>query len=214
MNIREKLDEFTNGLEAFDSFRSSEMGLDQTVMEYVAALKGFLDGYKVMGTDEWIRTLFDYAASKSYPHKRTSRIEPEHIELYEAVLTGLRELNGSSHFDYPIADGSQEFDTFKSEYESRFIFEMMQLDMAATGHNTIEHVLGVKDVAMHVALQLKSLGLPIDLGVVLGSSLGHDIGKYGVTQHEQPRVPYLHYFYTEQSLEALELDRIGHIATN
>lgn len=214
MNIREKLDEFTNGLEAFDSFRSSEMGLDQTVMEYVAALKGFLDGYKVMGTDEWIRTLFDYAASKSYPHKRTSRIEPEHIELYEAVLTGLRELNGSSHFDYPIADGSQEFDTFKSEYESRFIFEMMQLDMAATGHNTIEHVLGVKDVAMHVALQLKSLGLPIDLGVVLGSSLGHDIGKYGVTQHEQPRVPYLHYFYTEQWFKALGLDRIGHIATN
>jgi hypothetical protein len=128
MNIREKLDEFINGIEAFDSFKSSDIGLDQTVIEYIGVIKGFLDGYKVMGTDEWIRTLFDYAVSKSYPHKRTSRIEPEHIELYEAVLTGLRELNGSSHFDYTITDGSHEFYTFKSEYESRFIFEMMQLD--------------------------------------------------------------------------------------
>ena len=214
MNTREKLVEFINRLESFETYGKPEIGLDRIALDYIEALKGFLDGYRVMDTKEWVRTLFDYAASKSYPHKKTSRIEQEHIELYEAVLSGLRKLNGSSHFEYPLIDVTYEFDTFKSEYNNRFIYEMMQLDMTATGHNTIEHVLGVKDVAMHVALQLKSLGLPIDLGIVLGASLGHDIGKYGVTQHEQPRVPYLHYFYTEQWFKELGLDRIGHIATN
>ena len=214
MNISEQLEKYVNDSSSIGTYLNSNIEIDKTAINYIESLKGFLKDHRVLTTEEWIKTLFDYAVSKSYAHKITSRVELELIELYEAVLSGLREINGYSHLDYPLSDATSEFDVFRSAYIDRFIFEMMQLDMAATGHNTLEHVLGVKDVAMHVALQLKDLGLPIDLGIVLGSSLGHDIGKYGVTEHEQQRVPYLHYYYTEQWFKELKLDRIGHIATN
>ena len=33
---------------------------------------------------------------------------------------------------------------------------------------------------MHIGRQLYELNLPVDLGIVVGASLGHDVGKYGV----------------------------------
>jgi hypothetical protein len=67
---------------------------------------------------------------------------------------------------------------------------------------------------MHISSQLKELGLPIDLNVVLASALGHDIGKYGVSEYEQERVPYLHYYYTQYWFDKNGMEKIGHIASN
>ena len=58
MNIREKLIKFINGIGTLETIGSPEIGLDKIATDYIAALKEFLDGYKVMDTEEWIRTLF------------------------------------------------------------------------------------------------------------------------------------------------------------
>lgn len=90
----------------------------------------------------------------------------------------------------------------------------MNLDMAITGHNTLDHVIGVNHLSMYIGRQLFKLGLPLDLGVVVGASLGHDIGKYGVLDSDKSRVPYLHYYYTEEWFKKFKINKIGHIATN
>jgi nicotinic acid mononucleotide adenylyltransferase len=214
MNILEKLEAYISGREIQSKLNQISKHPQHFVLSYIKSIKYFLDDYRVLDPQAWVRTLFDYASYKSFPHKKAPIIEDDMIELYEAILTVLRNLNGSGHIEYPLYDHAEEFEIFKDAYQKHYIYEMMQLDMVATGHNTIEHVLGVKNAAMHIALQLKNLNLPLDLGIVLGSSLGHDIGKYGVLDSEQTRVPYLHYFYTEQWFKRFGLERIGHIATN
>src|SRR5699024_9450776 len=83
-----------------------------------------------------------------------------------------------------------------------------------TSHNTVDHVVGVNHLSLNISRQLKALGLPIDLGIVVGAGLGHDIGKYGVYEEDMSRVPYLHYYYTEEWFNRLGIEKTGHIATN
>lgn len=52
----------------------------------------------------------------------------------------------------------------------------------------------------------------IDLGLISGAALGHDIGKFGCKPGE--RVPYLHYYYTDQWFTQRGLTALGHIAAN
>ena len=52
----------------------------------------------------------------------------------------------------------------------------------------------------------------IDLALASGAAAGHDLGKFGCKPNE--RVPYLHYYYTNQWFTAYHMEGIGHIAAN
>lgn len=54
-------------------------------------------------------------------------------------------------------------------------------------------------LSAYIRRQLHFLGYPVDLGVVVDSSLGHDIGKYGVLREDHHKVPYYHYYYRGKS---------------
>ena len=56
--------------------------------------------------------------------------------------------------------------------------------------------MGVHHVAVTAGRALRRGGVPLDLALVSGSAIGHDIGKFGC--HPGERVPYLHYYYTDQ----------------
>jgi len=210
LRLKDYLDS-SNRRERIEDIREDR---DNSVLSFMEIIHDFLVEFKPVEKNEWIQTLYDYALYKSFPHKWSERIDMDLIALYEEILNLLRYVNGDDHFDYDLSGSIDEFQRFKEAYNKLFIYEIMQLDMVINGYNTIDHVIGVKDVAMHVALQLKELSLPVDLGIVLGASLGHDVGKYGVVKDEQARVPYLHYYYTEQWFKQLRLEKIGHIATN
>ena len=53
---------------------------------------------------------------------------------------------------------------------------------------------------------------PLDLALVSGSAIGHDIGKFGC--HPGERVAYLHYYYTDLWFRRHRLTDIGHVAAN
>ena len=107
-----------------------------------------------------------------------------------------------------------EYLKFKKVFIDNWIYELMKLDLVLTGHNTLEHVMGVNNISLYIGRQLKKFNLPVDLGIVVGAALGHDIGKYGVRDEDMHRVPYLHYYYTEEWFNRFGLHKIGHIATN
>ncbi|MGM0396207.1 MAG: cytidyltransferase [Bacillota bacterium] len=214
MKINQKLHEYLEIQGRKEKIDDLKKDRSISVISLIEIIHDFLNEFEHKDTMEWIRTIYDYALYKSFPHKESERINMDHFLLYDEVLSLLRYVNGDSHLDYDVRDAADEFYRFRDAYNKLFIYEIMQLDMVINGYNTIDHVLGVKDVAMHIAIQLKDLELPLDLGIVLGASLGHDVGKYGVLPEEQKRVPYLHYYYTEQWFKQLKLDKIGHIATN
>ena len=66
----------------------------------------------------------------------------------------------------------------------------------------------------YVTRQLSQCEVPIDLGLISGAAVCHDIGKYGCRKKEARRVPYLHYFYTSLCCDRTSLSIIGHIAAN
>ncbi len=103
----------------------------------------------------------------------------------------------------------KEYLNFKNAFLNNWIYELMKLDLCLTDHNTIEHIVGVNHLSLNIARQLKILGLSIDLGIVAGSGLGHDIGKYGVKEEEASRVPYLHYYYTEEWFSKINAEKLA-----
>lgn len=79
---------------------------------------------------------------------------------------------------------------------------------------TIEdHVLGVTGLALWIGRQL-ARAIPVDLPLLHGAAIGHDVGKFGCVGDEVKRIPRLHYYYTHQYYAARDLGGLGHIATN
>lgn len=182
--------------------------------------------------EEWFKAVYRWAISKSFGDKYNLNPDPIlesfykfYLNLIDSVVSNLEEIEETDFIkDYPISflnseeeknlKPSHEYFIFKSKYKELYIQQIMHLDQLITGHNTLDHVVGVNYVSLYIARQLKALGLPVDLGTVVGASLGHDIGKYGVLEEDMKRVPYFHYYYTEYWFEKFNLEEIGHIATN
>ena len=114
--------------------------------------------------------------------------------------------------EYKHFDSAEEYTHFLREFRNQYIYEMMRLNREATPFETLGHIAGVHHVAMTVAKGLYEAGVPIDLALASAAAAGHDLGKFGCKPNE--RVPYLHYYYTNEWFSAHRMDVIGHIAAN
>lgn len=109
---------------------------------------------------------------------------------------------------------NNEYFIFKKYYTEHYIFEMLKLSQEVKGYTTLDHISGVCFIALFIARQLKDRGVPIDLGIVVAASMGHDIGKYGAKKSEERRIPYLHYYYTDLWFSKREMPFSGKVAAN
>ena len=107
-----------------------------------------------------------------------------------------------------------EYRRFLECFEQKRVYAFMRLSQVCTPFNTLGHIAGVHHVSMYMARQLAQKGVPVDLGLMSGATLMHDIGKYGCRPEEGRRVPYLHYYYTFQYCRNNHLESIGDIASN
>lgn len=192
----------------------------------------YFNEYKELSKEEWLEFTYKWAVNQSFSNKYPNEIPNDisflsrfFMNILSQILNSFFSFNKSDFLNkYPISyltkeeesglETSHEYFTFKNTFKKTYIYEIMYLDMIITGHNTLEHVIGVNHVSMHIGRQIKSLGFPIDLGFVAGASLGHDIGKYGVLEEDSHKVPYFHYYYTEKWFNKFKMPKTGHIATN
>ena len=107
---------------------------------------------------------------------------------------------------------AEEYRQFLARFRGEYIYELLRLGVEVTPFKTLHHIAGVHHVAMTVSRAFKAGGGLIDLGLISGAALGHDIGKFGCKPGE--RVPYLHYYYTDQWFTRRGLTTLGHIAAN
>ena len=179
----------------------------------------------------WCRYIFDSILSELFPEthseegeesKATERGRILFLRILRALFTWERE---KMSFD-PTRDisllGEDEITGATAEEYLRlirltdvgYIYEMMRIAADITPFDTLGHMFGVHYVAMHAARQLAMTSVPVDLPLISGAAVGHDIGKFGCRKTEEQRVPYLHYYYTDICYGKYGLPRMGHIAAN
>lgn len=126
-------------------------------------------------------------------------------------LLNMELLKGADIEGKPAAE---EYLQFIEYFHYHYLLEFMVIGKEITPYNTVGHICGVHYVALYTARQLVQVGIPVDLALISGAAAGHDIGKYGCRGAEAKRIPYLHYYYTDQFLKKHGMPLIAHIASN
>jgi len=176
----------------------------------------------------WMKFTYQYVCHILYPDPEFTEANAQFAagaEFYLAVLQYFFDMERQifpydSLYDFGFLSDEEaasfecfeEYKKFKKIFVREYVYEMMRLNAEVTPFRTLEHIAGVHHVAMTVARGLYAAGVPIDLTLTSGAAAGHDIGKFGCKPNE--RVPYLHYYYTNQWFNNHSMEYIGHIAAN
>ena len=117
-----------------------------------------------------------------------------------------------SEEEYEQCDKAREYRRFLAAWRGEFLYELMRLGLEFTPFKTLSHISGVHYIAMTAARGLAQAGVEVDLALISAAAAAHDVGKFGCRPGE--RVPYLHYYYTDQWLLERKMEDISHIASN
>ena len=176
-------------------------------------------------SEGWLAYAYDYARRLLYPEKTDAESFAPGAVFLLSVLQVLfaAEAELLPHdpawtFDFLTDDelaGSPcapSYQRFLRLWKREFVYELMRLGLEVTPYRTLEHIAGVHHIAVTAARALRKSGVAVDVALVSGAAAGHDLGKFGCRPGE--RVPYLHYFYTDQWFRRRRMTDIGHVAAN
>ena len=176
-------------------------------------------------SEGWLAYAYDYARRLLYPEKTGA--EPfapgavfllSVLQVLFAAEAELLPHDPAWTFDFLTDDelaGSPcapSYQRFLRLWKREFVYELMRLGLETTPYRTLEHIAGVHHIAVTAARALRKSGVAVDVALVSGAAAGHDLGKFGCRPGE--RVPYLHYFYTDQWFRRRRMTDIGHVAAN
>ena len=176
-------------------------------------------------SEGWLAYAYDYARRLLYPEKTDA--EPfapgavfllSVLQVLFAAEAELLPHDPAWIFDFLTDDelaGSPcapSYQRFLRLWRREFVYELMRLGLETTPYRTLEHIAGVHHIAVTAARALRKSGVAVDVALVSGAAAGHDLGKFGCRPGE--RVPYLHYFYTDQWFRRRRMTDIGHVAAN
>ena len=176
-------------------------------------------------SEGWLAYAYDYARRLLYPEKTDA--EPfapgavfllSVLQVLFAAEAELLPHDPAWTFDFLADDelaGSPcapSYQRFLRLWRREFVYELMRLGLEVTPYRTLEHIAGVHHIAVTAARALRKSGVAVDVALVSGAAAGHDLGKFGCRPGE--RVPYLHYFYTDQWFRRRRMTDIGHVAAN
>ncbi len=107
-----------------------------------------------------------------------------------------------------------EYARFLTAVQDARYITLLRLTREIKPFDPLSHTAGVHYVATQMAARAAACGLPADLALVSASALSHDMGKFGCRHANAARIPYLHYYFTDQWLLSHDLPAIAHIAAN
>ena len=176
-------------------------------------------------SEGWLAYAYDYARRLLYPEKTDA--EPfapgavfllSVLQVLFAAEAELLPPDPAWTFDFLTDDelagspSAPSYQRFLRLWRREFVYELMRLGLEVTPYRTLEHIAGVHHIAVTAARALRKSGVAVDVALVSGAAAGHDLGKFGCRPGE--RVPYLHYFYTDQWFRRRRMTDIGHVAAN
>lgn len=178
----------------------------------------------------WLEYCYWYAIGLSYPDSVQDKLAAAYQDGAQYFLMRLRErlqekpegeaFDPFSEFAFlspqelPDNAITVEYERFLEHFQQEYVYELMIIGREIFYFNILSHIAGVHYVAMHVARQLQAAGVPINLALVSGAAIGHDIGKFGCKPSEVSRMAHLHYYYTDIWFQQKNMPSIAHIAVN
>jgi len=178
----------------------------------------------------WLKYLYDFTISRMYP-ERTAHSDFEkniagiqflyivirHFLEYEKNKTSkssVKQINILNYEEIKDCPTKTEYVHLIEIFNEFYIGEFMRIGREIMPFKLLDHVAEVHSLAVYIAKQVREKGVPIDLALVSGAAISHDLGKFGCKESENQRTPYLHYYYTEQYLKRFDMPTIAHIAAN
>lgn len=178
----------------------------------------------------WLHYIYDYTLKQLFPGRHAGNHENScdagrhfylevlryflQYEIKNRPFSPRRHLEILSEEEFKNTDTAVEYRRLLHIIQEHYLYEFMRIGSEITRYKTLAHIAGVHFICMHVGRQLVGAGVPIDIALVSGAAIGHDIGKYGCKPEESKRIPYLHYYYTDKYFKRSRMPSIGHIATN
>ena len=190
----------------------------------------YLNTFTDISAEDLLSYAYDYIRCflfpYNFPFEPSDELERAILIFYQLFHTILQlereylEFSEVLHFDFlekNLYDNSlvkKEYSNFLSIWDKNYIYEFLRISSEITTFDTLGHIAGVHYVSMHIAYGLHKVNVPIDLALVSGAAVTHDIGKFGCRDFELGRLPYLHYYYTDEFTRRFKMPIIGHIAAN
>ena len=215
-----------------DSYRNlqEEVCCRRVMEQCLHALAGYLSDERIEDVDAWMKLLYQYCVADYFPGNFTCDLTEGERDAVLFCLQTLQQILQIERERIPFlrtrdfellteeqvrqCEIRQEYEHFLACYKESYIYEFLRISRECTPFDTLGHIAGVHHVAIFVGKQLEQIGVKVDLGLVSASAILHDIGKFGCKGQEVKRIPYLHYFYSDQFARAHDLPLIGHIAAN
>ena len=171
----------------------------------------------------WSGYVLSNAIARLYPqHRREATEQQEDLALcallaLQLLLAEERNLSFDMTMEFAFCTEAEAADSpyyqrFLQVWRQDFIYELLRLSSELTPFSTLQHIAMVHHVAMTAGRALRRSGVTVDLGLTSAAAAGHDIGKFGCLPGE--RVPYLHYYYTDEWLTRSGLPQVGQVAGN
>ena len=171
----------------------------------------------------WSGYILNNAIARLYPqHHREATERQEDFALcallaLQLLLAEERSLPFDMTMDFAFCTEAEAADSpyyqrFLQVWRQDFVYELLRLSSELTPFSTLQHIAMVHHVAMTAGRALRCSGVTVDLGLTSAAAAGHDIGKFGCLPGE--RVPYLHYYYTDEWLTRSGLPQVGQVAGN
>ena len=191
------------------------------------AFRPLLDTIALEPAEGWLPYTYQVARCMLYPEADRTHTSAQwdgafcFLQFLQAVFTAERQaLPFDPWLDFAFCSReelsasavAEPYRQFLYRWQEEYIYEMLRLGREVTPFHTLEHIAGVHHVAMTVSRAFSAGGGLIDLALVSAAAAGHDLGKFGCKPGE--RVPYLHYYYTDQWFTQRQLNILGHIAAN
>ena len=225
---REEMSDFIDEARWYDIMKSIIIHGSYRAETVVDMLKAVTDNICDEPEGGWVKFICDETVARLYPDNFTERgSEMQHkamyfiLENYRCILKFEKSLRSFSPVDdFMLCDedeiesshNSIEYRTFLKFWDEYYIYEFMRMNREITPFNTLGHIAGVHHVATFIGRQFVSSSVPIDLPLLSAAAASHDIGKFGCTEQEKARIPYLHYYYINELCFRLDMPMIGHIA--
>jgi cytidyltransferase-like protein len=178
--------------------------------------------------EPWQKAMQEEARRRLYPNRfgaaqeAAAKVAGIFFPLAQAALPRMAAADSITARMPFQALAEDELSQWPSGEEYRRLMEFMHAEgflvtMALAQHwqnlTIQDHVLGVTGLALWIGRQL-ARAIPVDLPLLHGGAIGHDVGKFGCVGDEARRIPRLHYYYTHQYYASRDLGGLGHIATN
>ncbi len=187
-----------------------------------------LERLSAEGKETWLARLYEHLSDNLFPDEESghaaSPLHPDeslYLTVLEMVLSWREEiwdplLDLLTVEETEIADSrvKEQYIRFQQAVAESHLMALMRIGREIMPFDPASHTIGVHNVALHMAKMACKAGIPVDLPLVSGAALGHDVGKFGCRGEDASRIPYLHYYYTWQWFSQLGLEEIGHISAN